>query len=376
MKRPGMVALLSYLDAQPHKSFVIIFDDLKRFAQDTEFHRKLRRELSARGAQPECLNFRFEDTPEGEFIETIMAAQGELERKQNRRQVVQKMRARIEKGYWVFHPVPGYRYKQTRGEGKVLVRDEPVAAIVQEALEGFASGRFQTQSEVKRWLEAQPEFPKQKAYGGIRLQKVTDMLTHPLYAGCVQAIVWEVSLRKGNHEGLISVETFERIQQRLKDGAYAPKRANIGDDFALRGFVTCADCEKPLRSSHSTSMTGKRHAYYLCQTKGCASYGKSIRRAKIEGDVEDLLKDMRPSASLFALARAMFIDAWSQRSDQAKEASKALKRDLTQLEKQMEVMFDRIADATSPTAIKAYERRIDALEKERLVAEDKLQRAG
>ena len=32
MKRPGMVALLSYLDAQPHENYVVIFDDLKRFA--------------------------------------------------------------------------------------------------------------------------------------------------------------------------------------------------------------------------------------------------------------------------------------------------------------------------------------------------------
>lgn len=98
MKRPGMVALLSFLDAQPHKRYVIIFDDLKRFARDTEFHLKLRQELTARGAVPECLNFRFEDTPEGEFVETIIAAQGELERKQISRQTAQKMKARVEGG--------------------------------------------------------------------------------------------------------------------------------------------------------------------------------------------------------------------------------------------------------------------------------------
>ena len=41
MRRPGMVALLSYLDAQPdRKNYVVIFDDLKRFARDTEFHIK------------------------------------------------------------------------------------------------------------------------------------------------------------------------------------------------------------------------------------------------------------------------------------------------------------------------------------------------
>jgi len=37
MQRPGMVALLSYLDAQPSENYVVIFDDLKRFARDTRF---------------------------------------------------------------------------------------------------------------------------------------------------------------------------------------------------------------------------------------------------------------------------------------------------------------------------------------------------
>ncbi|MBL8564640.1 MAG: recombinase family protein [Hyphomicrobiaceae bacterium] len=45
------------------------------------------------------LNFNFEDSPEGEFIEAIIAAQSQLERQQNSRQVRQKMRARIINGY-------------------------------------------------------------------------------------------------------------------------------------------------------------------------------------------------------------------------------------------------------------------------------------
>ncbi|MEM9099374.1 MAG: recombinase family protein [Pseudomonadota bacterium] len=80
MKRPGMVALLSYLDAQAGTPYVVIFDDLKRFARDTQFHLALRNELARRGARVECLNFKFEDTPEGKFVETVFAAQGQLER--------------------------------------------------------------------------------------------------------------------------------------------------------------------------------------------------------------------------------------------------------------------------------------------------------
>jgi DNA invertase Pin-like site-specific DNA recombinase len=59
----------------------------------------------------ECLNFKFDDTPEGEFIETVIAAQGDLERKQNARQVSQKMKARMESGYWVHDTPVGYKYE-------------------------------------------------------------------------------------------------------------------------------------------------------------------------------------------------------------------------------------------------------------------------
>ncbi len=83
MNRPAMSSLLNFLDKNPATNFVVIFDDLKRLARDTVFHLKLRREFDARKAKVECPNFTFEDTPEGSFIETILAAQGELERKQN-----------------------------------------------------------------------------------------------------------------------------------------------------------------------------------------------------------------------------------------------------------------------------------------------------
>lgn len=90
MSRPGMVDVLKYLRTHTHDDYVVIFDDLKRFARDTEFHIRLRKQLAAYNATVECLNFRFEDTPEGRFVETVIAASGELERLENRRQTLQR----------------------------------------------------------------------------------------------------------------------------------------------------------------------------------------------------------------------------------------------------------------------------------------------
>ncbi len=100
----------------------------------------------------------------------------------------------------------------------------------------YATGRFETQVEVKRFLERQPSFPKDLPNGEIRNQRIYEFLTRSLYAGYIEAPKWNVALRKGQHEALISFETYEKVQARLKSKAKAPARKDISADFPLRGF--------------------------------------------------------------------------------------------------------------------------------------------
>lgn len=255
------------------------------------------------------------------------------------------------------------------------MRDEPNASALQEGLEGYASGRFETQVEVKRFLERQPSFPKDLPNGEIRNQRVYDMLTRPVYAGYVEAPNWDVSLRKGHHEGLISFATFEKIQARLKGTAKAPARKKINMDFPLRGFILCDDCNKPLTACWSQGKNQK-YPYYLCPTKGCESYRKSIKREELEGEFEDVLKRLEPSHSLFALVKAMFRDAWDMRLAQATDAKKTLKSQIASLEKQIDQLLDRIVDASTDSVVAAYEKRIAELEREKLLAQEQRAETG
>jgi hypothetical protein len=95
-----------------------------------------------------------------------MAAQGVLERKQNGRQVPQKMKARIQSGYYTFAAPFGYRYAKFREHGKMLVRDEPKASILQEFLEGYASRQFQNQVDYAQLPQHQARVPKRKKRTG------------------------------------------------------------------------------------------------------------------------------------------------------------------------------------------------------------------
>jgi len=374
MRRPGMVALLSYLDAQKGKPYVVIFDDLKRFARDTEFHLKLRREFSRRGAKIECLNFRFEDTPEGKFIETVIAAQGELEREQNRRQVVQKMQARVEGGFWVFRAPVGYRYVNApSGGGKILVPDDVLAPVVREALEGFATGHFASQAEVQRFLERNPHFPKDRKDGTLRPMTVTRLLKKVVYAGYVEAPKWGVSLRKGQHEGLISFETFERIQDNLEGRKRLPAaRKDFNEDFPLRGFVQCGCCGNAMTAAWSKGCR-KHYAYYRCETRGCEAKSKSVPRAKMESAFEEIMEGLQPARGLFDLAKAMLRDAWDMRLAISHGERDELQKQLKEVDRQIGSLLDRIVDATSASVVSAYEARIEKLERQKIVLAERVE---
>lgn len=140
-----------------------------------------------------------------------------------------------------------------------------------------------------------------------------------LVTGYVEAPSWNVSLRKSHHEGLITFETSQRIQGRLIIPAEAPARKDTSEDFPLRGFILCADCETPMTACWSKSKTGDKHPYYMCKKKGCESYRKSIRRAELEGDFETLLKGMQPTQGLFEKARGMFLNLWDMRLTKSEE---------------------------------------------------------
>lgn len=373
MKRPGMVALLNHLDENRDMDYVVIFDDLKRFARDRDFHFKLRAALAARGAKVECLNFRFEDTPEGEFIETIFAAQGQLERKQNRRQVIQKMRARVENGYWCFAPVLGYKFENVPGHGKMIVRDEPNASIVKEALEGFATGRFQNANEVRRHLETFPSISRGKR-GNVSLNTVLDMLERVLYTGHISVPKWKIHMHPGKHEPLISVATWQKIQERRKGIVIAPARKDLNVDFPLRGFIQCASCNSPMTAAWSKGRISY-HAYYFCHQKSCSQYRKSIRRDDIERPFEDLLQKLQPSPKLFKVVNSLLKDIWTMRTVGTRTRTDSLKTELTKIEKSIDRLMDRIVDADNDRLVKAYEQRIARLETEKALIIEKTKNA-
>ena len=311
MKRPAMRELLTYIDANPHKRFVVVFDDLKRFARDAMFHLKLKMEFKKRDVLLRCLNYEFDDSEEGEFVELIMAGQAELERKQNRRQVIQKMKACLERGYEPFARRRGYSRAKDPVAGKILVPNED-GLLIKQALGRFAAGDLVRKVDVARYLYERGYWKRSKRPPEDYIDDVSELLTDVFYAGYVEYLPWGVSRRKGTHKGIISLETYELIQKRLrKEDAGARIRVDTSPEFPLRGLVLCPECGQKLTGTYSKGRT-KRYAYYYCQTKTCSLYSKMLPRDQVEQDFNKALTKYRLKDDVTELVALTFERVWKE----------------------------------------------------------------
>ena len=84
---------------------------------------------------------------------------------------------------------------------------------------------------------------------------------------------WHIPLRKAKHEGLISLDTYYKIQEKMrKKKPYKVQIKKVSEDFPLRGFLFCDCCELPLSSGIRRKKGSKDIPYYAkiadSQSKG------------------------------------------------------------------------------------------------------------
>ncbi len=363
MNRPAMRAMLEYIDTRPHKKFVVVFDDLKRFARDVEFHLKLRTAFEMRDVALRCLNYNFDDSDEGRFAELIMAGQAELERKQNKRQVIQKQRARLLLGYWAFGSKKGYKMTRSPIHGTISMRKEPEATYLQEALEGYAKSVFLRKVDACRFLVDKGFWKAQAPERYI--DKFTVILRDPFYAGFIEYPAWEVSIREGKHEGLISKEIFELNQKRLTNEATGRKvRMDVRADFPMRGLLVCPECRGHLTGAWSKGRT-RRYAYYKCQNKDCERYSKSLSVEDAELRFNQLLKRHKLNPRAGPLIKKIFDKSWDIEVSLLKERELKNSQASQEIDEKIKLLSRRVIETKSESLVQVYEKEIEDLVSQR-----------
>ena len=359
--RPAMKELVAFLDGHPFEKYVVIFDDLKRFARDVLVHWQLKAHLLSRGVTLECPNFHFEDSPEGRLVENVAAATNQYERESNKRQVLQKMKARLDTGFWPFCMPPGLiNIKDKKGRiVKPLVSRQPYASIYKEAIEKYRDNILNTLQEVRDFILK--KYKENNIDKPISFSGAKNILSEELYCGYIEYKPWGIPFKKGQHKGFISLETYKIVQIKLEGKAKPRLRKDYNNDFPLRPFVLCGNCNKPLTASWNKGRTG-RYPNYWCKNKACQYCYKSIGRALIEGEFEDLLITIKPRNEIFDLTREIMIDLWTNKRDQLLNQNAHIYKTLEGIDGEISNLAKRLGKITTDSVFNICEQQISELD--------------
>jgi site-specific DNA recombinase len=165
-----------------------------------------------------------------------------------------RMKAAFEDGRWC-RPAPlGYLSVGTKTKGLPnVVPLEGEANLVVKAFDLVLLGHDRP-SEILRVLTGLGL--RSKKGNKLTLHVFLQVLRNPVYIGQMKSKKW--GTRKGLHEPLVSEQVFRNVQLILKGKkpVIAPYKRNR-EDFPLRRFLHCSECDKPLTGGTSRSETGK-----------------------------------------------------------------------------------------------------------------------
>lgn len=369
LSRPALNEMLLFLKENRKEGYVVVFDDLKRFARDVEVHFALRKSLAKVNAKPESPTFEFDDSSQGKFIETMLAASAELERNQNKEQVIRKQKARLEQGYWPFCYPKGFVNIRTPEHGKLLTHKEPYAGIYTKAIEGFASNLLVSEVDVKNFINS--EYIRHGLNDYVGKRKVRSILTKVLYAGYIEYPKWNVERRKGKHKGLVSIEIFNKVQEKLQKRSHKSPRKDFRPDFPLRGYVLCSNCNMPFTASWNRG-NGGSYPNYFCKQQDCDCRWKVIRKYKIEEEFESLLGEKaKIQSGYLMLAKEVFTDVIDKQVKDTKQVQNTLKTKIRTLEDQINTVVDRYSKTQDDDVAQTLEERIKKLKLEKELLQQK-----
>ncbi len=135
--------------------------------------------------------------------------------------------------------------------------------------------------------------------------------------------------------------------------------------------MTCDCCGNQL-TAYWAKGRNKHYPYYECFNKQCDEHRKTIRKDVLEGAFEALIKQMRPSAGLMSAVAAMFRDIWDHRLQGYEEKRGEQKRAMTGINTTISKLTDRLIETTSPSAIQAYEGKLEKLEAEKALINENI----
>lgn len=301
--RPEFNKLTEFIKIYKGKIDFLLFTKWDRFSRNLEGSLRVIRDFKKKGIECVAIEQPYDlSNPDHKLALSISLTLPEIENDKIALRTLEGMRrARIE-GCWMGVAPIGYKNHRDVSSKSTLVFSDK-APLIKESFEIFAKGVYSIE-EVRRRM-----FKK-----GLKISKNQFhlMLQNVVYAGKISVSAYgkeEGQIIKGLHEGIVSEELFNKVQNLIKSNRKQPINKVVKrDELPLRGFLTCPKCGGNLTGSGSKSRSGEKHYYYHCQ-KGC-----TVRfRADLANDAfETYLSALEIDEPILKLYKAIMKDIYKR----------------------------------------------------------------
>jgi site-specific DNA recombinase len=192
------------------------------------------------------------------------------------------------------------------------------------------------------------------------LSHLHKLLRHPYYIGIVR---YRGVQYAGRHEPLVSVQTWQRVQEILAAHSQAGDRPRIHNHY-LKGTVYCGakdengvECGSRLIVTHARSRSGRIYPYFVCSSRHNKRSGCTFKAVLID-EVEDKIIEHYATHQLTAAERDALQEALGQelialREETAVERGKLRKRQL-RCQERFPARLSRIMAFLNPYMRHAY----------------------
>lgn len=293
--RRGLQEMLEF--CKQNEVEIVFVLDTDRLARDESLHFAIKALLKKSGTKVESVNQpMLNDSPEGLFLDSILAAVNALSPKLTGRKASLTMLEKVKAGWWPGQARFGYRNaideKAPSGlEKRIIVLDEKEAPLIKRTAELFSDGSFTLDTLSDHMYE---EGLRSRNGKKIYKQGLAVILREIFYTGEMK-YKGEI-YPDAKHPAIIDKGTFIRCNEILdQHNNFADrKRKHL---FLLNGFIYCGICG---RRYTAECHDAKGKSYYHCPAKVSVHSNKqqNIDTKVLEKMIDKLFANLKLSPSL------------------------------------------------------------------------------
>ena len=351
--RPAFKQMIAAVKSNPRPFEAILVWKLSRFARNREDSIIYKSLLRRHGIQVISINEQIDDSPVGRLLEGIIEVIDEFYSQNIAQDAFRGMKEAATRGFWVGGNIPiGYKGVQVI-EGKTkrtkleLAEDAPlVKRMFQMCLQGYGAKEIANVLNDEGFRTRADKFWSHHAVLGI--------LRNELYTG---TLVWNRKARRNPmkqdkqvirlenaHPAIVDKETFERIQELLKQRGSKNVHPRVwGSPYLLSGLVLCGEC-----GHHMVGASAKwsRYFYYACQNyvkRGRNACGaKLVRKELLERKVLNRIRKVILQEENFERLMQLILEELNSHRGEHEEALKIIEAQLAGWKKKLSRLYEAL----------------------------------